>query len=263
MIDLILDSPIWLIAILAVGGFGGVGVGFVFLLRPLVKRHHDDEHNSVFSDGFAAVATVYAIIAGLLVFAVFNTFDSASDATSDEASAIVLMYRNAHEFPQAEQEAAQKAIREYTSSVIQDEWPTLAYGERSEKTSEALGNMYRTLGPMAPTPAWSDQYRQAYDNLNNVVTLRNARVENSGSTLSPIYWILVLGGALLVMAYLALETVGSRFMHCVAVGLMGAFLGTVVFLLAEVSQPFRGTVSIAPDNFQNAVATMDDVDRGG
>jgi hypothetical protein len=52
-------------------------------------------------------------------------------------------------------------------------------------------------------------------------------------------------------------------MHCVAVGLMGAFLGTVVFLLAEVSQPFRGTVSIAPDNFQNAVATMDDVDRGG
>ena len=38
MIDLILDLPIWLIAILAVGGFGGIGVGFVFLLRPLVKR---------------------------------------------------------------------------------------------------------------------------------------------------------------------------------------------------------------------------------
>ena len=110
LVDLILDLPSWLVAILIIGGFGVVGVGFVFLLRPLVKRHHADEHNSVFSDGFAAVATVYAIIAGLLVFAVFNTFDSASDATSDEASAIVLMYRNAHEFPKAEQEAAGAAL---------------------------------------------------------------------------------------------------------------------------------------------------------
>jgi len=263
LVDLILDLPIWLAAILIIGSFGVVGVAFVYLLRPVVKRHHDDEHNSVFSDGFTAVATVYAIIAGLLVFAVFNTFDSASDATADEGTAIVLMYPNAHEFPPAEQDAAQKAIREYTSSVIQAEWPALAYGESSEKTSVALGNMYRTLGPMTPTPAWSDQYRQAYDNLNDVVKLRNARVADSGSTLSPIYWILILGGALLVMAYLALETVGSRFMHCVAVGLMGAFMGTVVFLLAEVSQPFLGEISIAPDDFQNALVTMDQVDRGG
>lgn len=262
MAELLLDLPMWLVAILIIGFFGLFGVFSVLVLRPMVRRHHDDEHNSVFSDGFGAVGTMYAIIAGLLVFGVFNTFDRASAATADEGSALVLMYRNADQFPQGEKEKAHASIRNYTTSVIEDEWSALADGDGSLKTAEALGNMYRVLGPMVPTTAWSDQYSQAYDNLNNVVTMRNARINSSEATLPGIYWLLVLGGALLAIVYLALETVGSRFMHCVAVGLMGAFVGLVIFLLAQVNQPFRGEIAIPPTSFQNALTTMDEVDRG-
>ena len=88
LVDLILDLPSWLVAILIIGGFGVVGVGFVFLLRPLVKRHHADEHNSVFSDGFAAVATVYAIIAGLLCVLATNPLRRTLDADRDRTASV-------------------------------------------------------------------------------------------------------------------------------------------------------------------------------
>lgn len=257
----ILDLPIWLVGILVVGGSAVVGIVLVYGLDPFVKRHRGEEYNSVVSDGFQAVGTIYAIVTGLLVFGVYTTFDEASQQSADEASTLVLMYRNAQHFPQPQKDQAQQAVVAYIHSVIDDEWPALADGQGSPATSQAIDRLFNVYGPMEPTAQWSDQYTSSVSHLDEVVKLRNQLIDHSTDSLPPIYWFLLFTGGFVTILYLALAYVESRAMHAMAVGLMAVMLGLVIFLLLEVNHPFRGQIAVSPANFENALTAISQVGR--
>ena len=50
-------------------------------------------------------------------------------------------------------------------------------------------------------------------------------------------------------------------MHLIAVGVTAAMLGLVLYLLIEVNLPFRGEISLSPDNFRMALASMTTIGR--
>ena len=255
----LLDLPMWLVGIIVIGGCAIIGALTVAVVRPFVGRRHSDEHNSVIGLGFGAAATLYAIIAGLLVFGVFSSFGAASVSVADESANLTTMYHNAHEFPQPQRDQAQNAIRAYATSVLNDEWPKLADGKSSDKTESALNNMFTVFGPMEPATNWADQYSVAYGQLNDVVHLRNARIDSSQSALPLIYWFLLVAGGMLIVVYLAVSYTENRQMHAISVALMAAMLGVMFFLLLEVSQPFRGSISVSKDPFEQALVTMDHI----
>lgn len=257
----ILDLPIWLVGIIVIGGSAALGVALVYLLDRFVKRHRGDEYNSVISNGFQAVGTIYAIIAGLLVFGVYTTFEDAYHQSADEASTLVLMYRNAQHFPQPQRNEAQQAVVNYIHSVIDQEWPALADGAGSPETSKAVNRMFDVYGPMEPDISWSDQYSKSVDNLADIVKLRNERIDHSKESLPPIYWFLLFLGGFITIAYLALGYEESKSMHALAVGLMAAMLGLVIFLLLEVNHPFRGEIAVSKDNFENALISISQVNQ--
>ena len=143
----ILDLPVWLVGVLVVGGAAALGVALVYGLDVFVKQHRGEEHNQAISDGFQAVATMYAIVAGLLVFGVYTTFESSSQDSATEASTLVLMYRSAQAFPQPERDQAQQAVVAYIHSVIDDEWPALADGAGSPEDQRGDGPPVRRVQP--------------------------------------------------------------------------------------------------------------------
>ncbi|MGI9124953.1 MAG: DUF4239 domain-containing protein, partial [Mycobacterium sp.] len=258
----VLDLPIWLIGIGVVGGAAALGVVLVYGLDLFVKRHRSEEYNSVLSDGFEAAGILYAIVAGLLVFGVYTTFEESSQQAADEASSLVLMYRNAQAFPQPQRDDARNAVLGYIHSVIDDEWPALARGESSPKTSTAINHLFDVYGPMAPDARWSAQYRNAVEHLDDVVKLRNERIDHSKSSLPAIYWFLLFAGGFVMIFYLSLAYVESKAMHALAVGLMAVMLGLVVFLLLEVNHPFRGQISVPPTSFHDALTSISEVGPG-
>jgi hypothetical protein len=195
-------------------------------------------------------------VAGLLVFGVYSTFSDASEAAADEASNLVLMYYNAEAFPQPERGQAQQAITDYTRSVIEDDWPALADGKGSPKTDQALDRMYKVWAPMEPSAQWSDEYTASVDELNTVLTLRNQRIDDSGSALHPIYWVLLFVGAFLTILHLVLLHMENLTMHLIAVGVTAAMMGMVLFLLIEVNAPFRGEIAVSSSNFRAALTSI-------
>lgn len=256
MASRILDLPIALFGVLFISGFVALSIGLAVAVRPLVQKRFGEEHNAVFDTGFSAVGTMYAIVAGLLVFGVYSTFDDASKASADEASNLTLMYYNAEAFPQPERGQAQQAITDYTRSVIEDDWPALADGKGSPKTEQALDRMYKLWAPMEPNGRWGDEYTASVDELNSVLMLRNQRIDDSGSALNPIYWAMLFVGAFLTILHLVLLRMENRAMHLIAVGVTAAMLGMVLFLLIEVNQPFRGEIALSPSNFRAALTSM-------
>lgn len=247
--------------IAVVGGSAALGALLVYGLHPFVKRNRGEEYNQVVSDGFAAVGTMYAIVAGLLVFGVYTTFDLASQESADEASTLVLMYREAQEFPQPQKDQAQQAVVSYIHSVIDDEWPALADGAGSPKTSKAIDRLFDVYGPMEPGASWSDQYSNSVEHLDDIVKLRNQRIDHSTAALPPIYWFLLFAGGFVTILYLAFTYVEKKAMHALAVSMMAAMLGLVIFLLLEVNHPFRGSIAVNTDSYQHALTSISQVGK--
>jgi hypothetical protein len=259
--EALLALPMWLVGIIFCFGGAALGVALVLLLRPFVKRNHGEEHNSVFSDAFAAVATLFAIVAGLLVFAVVGAFDTASSASANEAAALRQMYHNVQVFPAAEKAKAEQAITAYTKSVIADEWPTMSHGEASEKTAASLNSMFKVIGTMTPQPSWSDQYTLVSGKMSDVVALRVARIDSSQPALSGLYLLLLFSSAGITMLILALDYAENRLMHCIAVGLTGFVLASVLFLMVEVNSPYNGEISVSPENFESTLQAFTEISK--
>jgi hypothetical protein len=258
----ILDLPIWAVCIIVVGGAAVLGVVLVYGLDVFVKRHRGEEYNSVVSDGFQAVGMLYAIVAGLLVYGVYTTYQDAYRQSADEASTLVLMYRTAEAFPQPERGEAQQAVVAYINSVMNDEWPALAAGAGSAETSKAMNRLFDTYGPMQPSTRWGDQYSDSVSDLGDVVKLRNQRIGHAKDSLPAIYWFLLFAGGFVTILYLSLAYVEKKAMHALAVSLMAVMLGLVIFLLLEVNHPFRGEVAVSKDNFENALVSISQVRSG-
>lgn len=252
----ILDLPIWLFGSVFVGGFVALSLGMTLALRPFVRRRFGEEHNAVFDTGFSAVGTMYAIVAGLLVFGVYSTFEEAQQSSAGEATNLTLMHKQSFAFPQPYREQAQQAIISYTRSVIDDDWPALAESEGSPKTSAALNHMFAVWEPIEGSGPWIDEYSSSVDELNDVVRLRNERIDDSRQALEPIYWVLLFVGGFLTILHLALLRMANRTMHLLAVGVTSAMLAMVLFLLIQVNQPFRGEIALSPVSFQEALNSM-------
>ncbi len=255
----ILDLPLWAVALVIITGGAVLGVVLVYGLDLFVKSHRGEEYNSVVSDGFQAVGTIYAIVTGLLVFAVYTNFQDAYHQSAEEASTLVLMYRNAHHFPQPQKDQAQQAILAYVHSVMDDEWPALGEGKGSPETAKAINHLFDVYNPMVPEAGWADQYTRSIDDLGDVVKLRNQLIDDSAASLSPIYWFVLFAGAFINVLYVALAYVEKKAMHALAVGLMAVMLSLVIFLLLEVNHPFHGKIAVSKQAFENALINMSQV----
>lgn len=259
----ILDLPTWLNGIVIVGGSALLGVALVYGLDVFVNRRGGKEGSSVFSDGLQTTGTLYAVVAGFLIFGMYTTFDVSSQQSADEASALVLMYRSAQAFPQPQRDQAQQAVVGYINSVITDEWPALSDRVDSPKTSKALDNLFNVYGPMEPDGRWSDQYTKSIDHLDTVAKLRFERVDQSrNSSLPTIYWFLLFAGGFIMILYLSLAQVENKPMHALAVGLTATMIGLVIFLLIEMNYPFQGDIALSPEHFRNALTYISQMGSG-
>lgn len=115
---------------------------------------------------------------------------------------------------------------------------------------------------MTPDERWSEQYSNSMSDLGDVVKLRNQRIDHAKDSLPPIYWFLLFAGGGVTLVYLSLAYVEKKGMHALAVGLMAVMLGVVIFLLLEVNHPFRGSIAVSKDNFQNALTSISQVGAG-
>jgi hypothetical protein len=72
---------------------------------------------------------------------------------------------------------------------------------------------------------------------------------------------MVIVGAVLNLMLTAFFWVDRLKIHLILAGILAAFIGMLVFLIAAMDNPFRGEISISSDALQTIVETLMDVDR--
>lgn len=229
--------------------------------------HHQvrEGHNDVLVPLFLMAGTLYAVLLGFLVIAVWETFEAARTNIADEATTIVALYRLTNGMQDKEGDHMRHLIREYVENVIHDEWELQSHeGQASNKARKAVGDMDRAFRDMDPKTKLLDaQIHAAFlQTVAQVVAHRNKRLVQAKESLSWVMWLSSIGGGLITVLMTFLLFMEKTWPHILMSSAMATLIGLLLFVVVVLNRPFVGPVALEPEPFEATLKTLDAVDQG-
>ncbi len=238
-------------------------VGMVALTRRLLHGRVREGHNDVLVPLFLTAGTLYAVLLGFLVIAVWESYGSASDNSAEEASTLTTLYRQTNGMPSAEQGEMRKLLREYDEAVIDQEWAIqAATGGGGSKARKAIGDLYRAYSTMPREEASSPINVEFLNTLRTVADHRNRRTLQASEHLPNVLWLELMFGGALVIALAALLYMELRWAQMLATSLVAVLIGTLLLVTLLLNQPFKGPLALQPEGFEHSLTVFDSVDKG-
>ena len=250
-------------------GLGVIGLSAFYamvgvaLVRRVLHGRVREGHNDVLVPLFLTAGTLYAVLLGFLVIAVWENYGEAKGNAAEEASTLATLYRQTNGMPSSEQREMRTSLREYAEAVAGDEWRIqAATGGASPKARKALADMYRSFGSMPRADASASISVEFLQTLRTVASDRNRRTLQASEGLPAVLWFgILLGGAVVVgMSFLLYMDV--TWPHVLASGLMAALIGTLLFITVLLNRPFAGPLALSPEAFEHSVSVFAAVDKG-
>jgi hypothetical protein len=111
--------------VLVIGGICLVALVGLELVQRLVPAESRQPHNDVAGFIYAALGVIYAVLLALVVIAVWEEYDAASETVEQEANAVAEIAWLADRLPEPEGAHIQELARSYAQDVIDEEWPLM------------------------------------------------------------------------------------------------------------------------------------------
>jgi hypothetical protein len=111
----------WQMLILFIGVSVSVCWGLTLVLKPLMERWFDTDHehrNSLIEILMTGTGLFYGLLLGLVAVGAYTNYSNADDAVTHEANAAGVLYRDVSNFPEPQRSELRAAISNYIEIVI-------------------------------------------------------------------------------------------------------------------------------------------------
>lgn len=248
----LLSVPAWLLFIILVGGSMSVAWGATLRARRTFKQPVGEGHNDVIGFIFATAGVLYAVTLAFLIFATWDTFHTAETLTKQEAAALITVADDAGTLSPPVGHAVQQQVCTYIRAVINDEWKTMAQAtegeERSPRAVSAFAGLWTIYRRLQPLPA----YDTALAALDDLTHQRQLRLLSSTATLPNVFWLILLGGAIITITGCLFLRMESVRLHACMTALLTGIIFLSLWLVLELNHPFSGDIHVPPDAFAHA-----------
>ena len=245
----IYDYPSWVIGLF----FCSLLVGFtwlgIFVTRVTVHSwfHRETRANEMVGLALSSYFVLFGLLLGLLAVATYQNYSTVGDIVTNEASSLAALYREISSLPQPIRGQLQQRLREYTRYTIDEGWAQQRRGMVPTGEAVRSGLLIRTLMDFEPSNEkekilYEDALRQSVHRSE----LSRERLSNVTTGLPPVLWWVVAVGAAINIVLIWMQDMELH-VHLILGASLASILGLVIFLIAELDNPFRGEVSIGPD----------------
>ena len=233
--------------------FGGALVG-IFLRSALPEHHLNAESKDAVKVGIGLIATMTALVLGLLVSTAKASYDTKHNELIEMSADTLLLDRVLANYgPEAS--IIRELLRRAGARSLEMIWPQNGQAPRLEPAAggEVLYDMIEALSPK--NEAQRGLQTQALQLAIAVLKMRWLLFEQSGSSIStPFLVVLVFWLTIIFMSFGLFAprnvTVVATLLVC-ALSVSGA-----MFLIVELDRPFEGLIKISNAPFRDAVARL-------
>ncbi len=229
-------------------------------LRALLPEHHlSDESKDAVKLGTGMIATLAALVLGLLIASAKGTFDTMTNELRQTASRIVLLDRVMAQYGPETREV-RDLLRGSVATALQRIWPEDSHemeiktAQRPGNDLEALQDKLLQLSPRDDTQKWIQS--RALQISADVAEARSLILAQAGQSSIPgpflvvlVSWLTIIfttfglfsprnGTVMIVMIICALSTAAA------------------LYLILELDQPYGGLIKISSAPLHNALALL-------
>ncbi|NDB67317.1 MAG: DUF4239 domain-containing protein [Methylocystaceae bacterium] len=211
--------------------------------------HKTRSANDVIGYILSCFSALYGILVGLLAVGAYENLNSVGDIVSKEASNIAALYMDYGGYPEPIKSVLRNQLTEYANEVIEKSWPLQKQNTVPMNETIQLRKIFRTLVSFRPSNRSEDiLHTETLRQYNALIESRRMRLENIGTSIPTIIWAVVLiGGLFHILLICMLDT--EAHVHRVLGICFSSFIGLLIFMIAEIDNPYLGTVSVGPDAF--------------
>jgi hypothetical protein len=229
--------------------FGGVLLGL--LLRGLLPVNHlQEESKDTIKLGAGMVATVSALVLGLLVASAKTAFDTTQDEITQRSAKIIFLDRLLADYG-PETKATREQLRRTVAAMIEILWPQKRNDTSGLTDYERMNGMQITQLTLLKLTPTTDAQRQLYATAQQLLTdLRQSRwvlIQRSQHVIPLPFLVVLLFW--LTMLHISFGLFAPRNATVIAVLLISALsVSGAIFIVLDMTHPLQGviTVSSAP-----------------
>ncbi len=226
--------------------------------RRLPESHTSSESKDVVKLGLGVMATLSALVLGLLVASAKGTFDAQSGSVKQMAANVLLLDRLLARYG-PETKEARELFQQAVTTVADSLWPTDGASKATLTPGAALAQFeafYDRVGALKPkTDAQADIKGRVLSLANDLgqTRLRLAAQKDSSIPL-PFLAVLVFWLVVLFAGYGLLAPNNTTVVLVLAVCALS--ISTALFLILELDRPFDGVVRISSAPFRDALSLL-------
>ncbi len=224
------------------------------LYTRLSGRAASRERHDAALEVWKLMGTLTAVFLTFLLVQSMNYFRDAEVAVSREAGNVLQLDHALEAFPPAKGSAARARLRDYTRSVITQEWPAMLRGADSPATAAAMQALQQAVAALLETDPDQSARHDLRKNMNDVEDDRAAREGTAGGSLPTALWMVASGLFALILMTVSQLQAGQHITRMVALHATG--LALLAALLFVMDGPYKGYVSVSPRALQKVLVTI-------
>ena len=242
-----------------VGGICLVALAGLEAVQRLVPAASRQRHNDVAGFIYAALGVIYAVLLALVVIAVWEKYQAASETVEQEANATAEVFWLAHQLPEPEGRHLQELARSYAEEVSHKEWPLMEQGRTPMMTSQEgtpagwtlIDDIRANLQEFQPrTPADEQLYAEGLDQVQRLADARRMRLVAAEEGIPGVLWAALIFGGIAAVGFTYLFGLESTWAHRLMVVTLAAVIGLVLFTVGALEHPFSGGARIGTGAFE-------------
>jgi hypothetical protein len=245
--------------VLTVGGVCLIALVGFELVHRLVPASARQQHNDVAGFIYAALGVIYAVLLALVVIAVWEEYQAASETVEDEANATAEIAWLAHRLPEPQGTHIQELCRSYAEEMVHKEWPLMERGETPLMTETQgtptgwiiIDDIRASLQDFEPrTKADEQLYAEGLDQIETLNDARRLRLVAAEEGVPGVLWTVLVFGGVAAVGFTYLFGLESTWAHRLMVVILAAVIGLVLFTVSALGHPFEGGARIGTEAFE-------------
>lgn len=219
------------------------------LWAPTLRRAHND----VIGWQISILGTIYAVMVGFMLYAVWANFQVAEANADNEANAMVNLYRAADGLPAAERDAIHISAANYADVVLNQEWPMMHRGGLPHSGQLHIMQLWATLSAsQVEIGTQQVSLQQAMRELSDLTQHRRIRILESKSEMPTILWTVLIIGGMVTIGSCCLIGSENTALHSCLIFALSLLIAMCLTAIGDIDRPFQGSVHVSPYAFVRA-----------